>query len=85
MRSGAADREANARAGHVERLGERVELDRHVLRARNLKRARRDGAVEGELAVGQVGDQEHPVLPAERDRLLEQTRAAPTAPVGLCG
>src|SRR2546426_12504354 len=59
------------RSGHAERLGQRVELDRDVARARDLENAGGHGLVERDLAVGIVVRDDDPMLPAERDGALE--------------
>ena len=62
MRDIAGD-EAETPAGHVERLGERMQLDGDVFCAGNLQDGRRTVAVVVDFGVGRVVDDEQIVLP----------------------
>ena len=68
---GVADAEPHPPAGHGERLGERVELDGHVLGAGHLQDRRRLVAVEGGVGVGEVVDEDDVVLPGEGHQPVE--------------
>ena len=68
---GRRDGPAAAPARHVVRLGERVKLDRDVARAVDLEDARRHVAVERELGVRVVVDEQNVELAAPRDDALE--------------
>ena len=63
--------EAGAPARHVPALREREDLDADLLRARRLEEARRAVAVEAELGVGVVVDDDQVVRARELDRALE--------------
>ena len=54
---------------HVERLGKGMELDRAFLRAGHLQCAWRNESIEGQLAIGEIGEKEDPVVPAQRHRI----------------
>jgi hypothetical protein len=51
---------------------ERMKFDGDLHRARHLEHTGRNVSVEGDLAVGQVGDEHDPMARAERHRLLEE-------------
>ena len=69
---GVADEEAHAPAGHRERLRERVQLDRDVLRARHLQDRRRLVAVEAEVGVREVVHDDDLALACELDEPLHE-------------
>ena len=64
-----ADREAHAPARHREGLRHRGELDRDVDRARHLQHRGRRIAVEIDLRIGEVGQDEDAVLLREQDEV----------------
>ena len=66
---GVADEEAHAPPRHRERLRERVELDRDVLRARHLQDRRRLVAVEAEVGVREVVHDDDLAFTRELDEL----------------
>ena len=70
--SAVADEERHPPAGHRERLGHRVELDGALLGPLGLEDRRRLEAVEAELGVGVVVDDDDVVLAGEVDELLEE-------------
>ena len=69
---GGPDDPADAPACHVEELRGRSEFECHVLRTGYLQHGRRDIAVEGDLAVGSVVQEQHIVSARERDRGFER-------------
>ena len=68
---GATGDEADAPAGHRERLGQAVQLDAAVERAGDLEQRRRAVAVEGDVRVGEVVHEQHVVLEREVDEALQ--------------
>ena len=64
-----ADGKADAPAGHRIGLAERGEFDRDVARPRHFEDRRRRLAVEIDFGIGEVGQDDDVVTPAERDDL----------------
>ncbi len=73
-RIGVAGGERDTPAGHVVALGAAEQLDGHVLGTRSLKQTDGLVAVEADLGVGVVVDEEQVVLLGERDSLVEVLR-----------
>src|SRR2546430_13724481 len=71
---GVSTHKSHAPARHVVALREREKLDRDVLRTGNLQHARRTIAVEDDIRVGKIVDDEDPQVPAERDDPLEERK-----------
>src|SRR6476661_5424664 len=67
-----AAHEAHPPAGHVVGLGQREDLDPHVLGPRDLEEGRRPEAVVGEVGVGEVVHHHQLVLAREVDHLHEE-------------
>ena len=57
-----ADGEADAPSGHVVALGQREELDADLLGSRHLQKTRRVIAVESQIGVGQIVNNDQVVL-----------------------
>ena len=83
----ATHHEAHAHAGHVERLGAGVELDRHIPATRYLKHTRRDMPVECEFGVREVVHQHQVVRTRElhERRHVRQRRHGAGGIVGIVG
>jgi hypothetical protein len=69
---GIAEQERAAPAGHREALRHRVQLDRALLGTLGLEDARRPVAVEADVGIREVVDDDHLPLPAEVDDPLHE-------------